>query len=94
MVFAYAPCPTFDQTCRGNKSRGDPSGSTMAFGTISAIAISRWQTGCDICKKQVVELPSQGDLFIPGPSGINIFKGVPNTAALALCKSFADAHVS
>ena len=34
--------------------------------------------------KQVVELPNRDDLFLPSQSGLNIFKGPPNTPVLAL----------
>ena len=44
--------------------------------------------------KQVVELPRQKDLFLPGQTGLNIFSGIPNTAVLALRLSFVDATVA
>ena len=40
------------------------------------------------CVQQVVELPKSQELFLPGQSGCNIFKGVPNVAVLALRISF------
>ena len=44
--------------------------------------------------KQIVELPRQKDLFLPGQKGLNIFSGIPNTAVLALRLSFVDAMVA
>ena len=41
------------------------------------------------CVRQMVELPKSQDLFLPGMSGCNIFKGVPKVAVLALRISFA-----
>lgn len=92
MVSTYPPHPTFDQTCRGNKSRGDPCGPIVAF---SAIWPLLFLDGNQVATfvKEVVELPRQEDLFIPGQSGLNIFKGVPNTTVLALRLSFVGAKV-
>lgn len=44
--------------------------------------------------KQVVELPRQKDLFLPGQTGLNIFNGTPNTTVLALRLSFVEAAVA
>ena len=44
--------------------------------------------------KQVVELPRQKDLFLPGQTGLNIFNGTPNTTVLALRLSFVEAAVT
>ena len=44
--------------------------------------------------KQVVELPRQKNLFLPGQTGLNIYNGVPNTVVLALRLSFVDAVVA
>ena len=38
--------------------------------------------------KQIMKLPNQDDLFLPSQSGLNIFKGLPNTPVLALRISF------
>ena len=44
--------------------------------------------------KQVVELPRQKNLFLPGQTGLNTFNGVSNTAVLALRLNFVDAVVA
>ena len=38
--------------------------------------------------QELVELPIYDSLFLPGISGCNLFKGVPNTPVLAMRLNF------
>ena len=66
----------------------------MGFSIIFTIALFPHGKQVAAFVKQVVKLPRQRNLFLPGQTGLKIFNGVSSMAVLDLRLSFVDAVVA